>query len=144
MRSDRQGLTRWEVLLGLLLVAVTVAYAKPRFEQFHRQTQRSELGLVLESLREAQLAHRRTHKDWFDLPPSPQATSAVGTHAVSWSGTERWRPPLPELRGSYRTERTAQGLVLIGECDIDGDGIRAVFQASPNGLATRTTPDDVY
>lgn len=144
MRNDRRGLSRWEVLLGLLLVAVTVAYAKPRFMLFHLQTQRSELGMVLESLRDAQLAHHRTHRDWFDLPPSPQGLGSVGTHKVRWSGNDHWHPPLDELRGSYRTERTPDGLVLIGECDIDGDGVRAVFRATPHGLPTRTTPDNVY
>ena len=141
---ERRGLSRWEVLLGLLLFSVTVAYAKPRFETFQRQTRRSELSMVLESLRAAQLAHHRANQDWFDLPASPRGPGSVGTNAVPWGGVQGWTPPLPELRGSYRTERGAAGITLIGECDIDGDGVRAVYEATPKHLPHRVTPDDVY
>jgi hypothetical protein len=136
--------TRWEVGLALGLGLLTAAYARPRVQTFLHRTWRAEVGVVLEDLRAAQTAHRRAQQDWFDLPASPRSPGHVGTNAVPWSGTERWSPPLPSLRGSYRTERTDEGIRYIGECDVDGDGVRAVYTASPGGAPRRITPDHVY
>lgn len=148
MRRARRGLlTRWELGIGLVLLAATLAYVLPIAQRATWRTRRAEVGYLLESLQKDQAAWRITHGAWFDVPMVPAAPDAIGTHRTPWPSKPigGWTPPTRMARGAYWTSRTETGaLQLHGTCDVDGDGIRAVYVASPRGEIRRLTPEDVY
>ncbi|HMV65710.1 MAG TPA: hypothetical protein PKA64_02575, partial [Myxococcota bacterium] len=68
-----------------------------------------------------------------------------GEGRVAWSGGPAgWTPPAPLARGSYAAEAGPSGVVLVGVCDVDGDGVPARYTATPDGPILRQTPPDVY
>ncbi len=140
----RRGLSRWELGLGLGLALLAAALARPRVRTFIWRSQRAEVSLVLESMRIAQVAERGRTGRWFALPASPRGPGGVGRDRVPWAPDGPWMPPLPAVRGSYRVDGDGDAVRFVGECDVDGDGVRAVYVATPGQPTMRVTPSEVY
>lgn len=132
----RRGLTRWEVLTGLMCFAGLVWWYAPRVQVLIYRSRRAEVGYVLEELQ----IWAQTHGA-HAAGPFPQPPDAVGGHRVELvGGPSGWDPPTKLARGSYQIA----GGKLIGVCDVDGDGVPARYVATPGGPIVRETAPDVY
>lgn len=133
MIRARRGLTVWELITGLLVLAAVVSFAWPRVWTTIHRSRRAEAGWVLSSLQMAEVGSFAT---------LPRAPDAVGTTPVAWPSAlpKGWTPPSATARCSYRGD----GGKLVAECDVDGDGVRAVYTATISGPIVRTTPETVY
>jgi hypothetical protein len=137
---SRAGLTRWEFALAVLLLGAVAAFWAPRVRVTILRSRRAEVGMVLESLQAWAEAHPGG-----TFGPMPRTPAGVGQDRVPWAGAPAgWSPPTETARGSYFTERGVEGLVLVGVCDVDGDGVAARYVATPSGAIRLTTPPDVY
>lgn len=147
MRARRGLLTRWEVAVLVLVAAAVAAYVVPIAQRATWRTRRAEVGMVLDSLQSAEIAWRGGHGSWFTLTATPRGADHVGGDVVGWPAElpGGWQPPIDKARGSYHTEPgEGGGVVIVGTCDVDGDGVRAVYRAVPGGPIVRVTPEDVY
>lgn len=133
-------MTRWELVVGTGLLGAVVWFWAPRVERTILRSRRAEVGMVLESLQAWSEAHPGA-----GFGPMPRGADAVGVDRIAWEGTPRgWTPPSETARGAYFTERGADGLQLVGVCDVDGDGVPARYVATPGGSIRRVTPEDVF
>ena len=134
-----------EALLGLGVIAAIVLGAQPQVERARFAILRAEVPWFLEELKEAQFAHARQHGEYLAAPIEPRPIEDIGPHAIAWSGFEGWwTSPRPIARGAYEVTLTETGFEITGTCDVDGDGIDAVFVITDRAPLSRVTPDHVY
>ncbi len=137
-------LTRVELAVGAALVLGLAAFGRPIVETLVWRTRRAEVPWLLDDLRDQWIASGRVS---VAAGPWPQGAGSVGAHQVSFSMEPSggfWRPSVRSARGSYRIEVGAKGVRFVGICDVDGDGQRAVYVATPEAPAERVTAADVY
>ena len=140
----RRGLTRAEWLTGLLILGAAIAWAAPHARTTLLRTRRAEAGLILEALITEQLARRDKGKGFQGFSDFPQPAAAVGTHLVAVAALPFGSAsPMPALRCAYQAT-TKGALRITATCDVDGDGVPAVYEASPDQPLVRATPADVY
>lgn len=145
----RRGLTRWEVAVGLALLAGLAAWGSDVVRRLTLRSRRAEVPAVLIALADAaRIAHRETDA-WPAVPSFPRGPGGVGADAVRWPDPpvlEAFVPPVPRARGAYRLEPLADGGArLVGLCDVDGDGVPAQWElVLPDGPPRRLTPASVH
>lgn len=139
-------MTRPEILLGLLLLAIAITAGLPRWSKGRNISARAEVPLVVDALVAAQVAHHDKHGSWFRFGPAPRPSSELDPGAVPWgqSLTGSFSPPLPRVRGSYTVSIEDGRFVVTGRCDVDGDGTAAVYTATYDRPTRRETPAYVY
>jgi hypothetical protein len=138
-------LTPVEGLIGLAVITAIALGVYPQIKRAQFAIQRAEVPWYLEELKEAEFAHARTQGHYLAVATQPQATDEVGPHALTWEGVEGWwQPPRSITRGAYDVKLTDGGFEITGTCDVDGDGIRAVFRVTDRAPLERLTPDHVY
>lgn len=138
------GLSTWEWGSGVVILLAAAGFVVPRAEHLMHRSRRAEVPWVVGQLRDHALQHNQEHGRPFLLPPGPQAPAALGTHRVRWQPDLAWTPPVRSVRGTYRSEVVDGVWTLFGECDVDGDGVRALYTATLDQPVRRVTPDDVY
>lgn len=144
-RTRRRGLvTRWELAVGLCILAAAAAYVLPIAQRATWRTRRAEAPFVLEAILAAQARHTASTGSAFAVPSTPVAPDAVGRHRTPWTaGPPPFPPPSTYARCAYRTTSLAP-LVVQATCDVDGDGVQAVFEGRPGYDIVQLTPEDVY
>lgn len=147
MRS-RRGFGRIEALVGLVIAGLLAWFATPEVQQLRRTSRRAEVPAAVDDLKVSVDRWRATHGAVPVVPPAPRPLEALDGEAVAWTLDPAWKDlwtPRPEgLRGSYRVESTETGYRITGACDVDDDGVPAVYEATEARYAVRTTPPEVY
>ena len=134
-----------EGLIAMAVVTAIALWTYPHVKRAHFAIQRSEIPWYLEELKEAEFAHARTHGGYIAAPIQPRTVDEVGPQALEWSGFEGWwTPPRSMTRGAYEVKLTEGGFEITGTCDVDGDGVDAVFRITDRTPLERLTPDSVY
>ena len=123
----------------------TASWLRPHVETLIWRTRRAEAELTLDHLR----AFFHANPSALEMPfvDVPQTKGQVGVHRVPWSAARLppgWKPPTRTVRCTYSKEADDGDITLRAECDVDGDGRRAVFIATPERPVRRVSPADVY
>jgi hypothetical protein len=147
--ADPRGASSRSVLLGVAALAIAGLLSIPLWLWSARRASRDEVVRTVESIRVAEIENRRAFGEYVGADAAPRAPYAVDATPVPWvpgEGFERlhWRPPSDQVLGSFRVVLTASGFVVHGACDVDGDGERALIEATESAPARLLTPPGVY
>lgn len=148
--SGRRGeIGRTEILVGLALLAVLALIVVPLVWSMARRSRREEVAENVEAIRQRELDNMRTFSEYLAADAAPRPPHTVNGDAVPWvptPGFERlgWAPSESEVRGSYSVTVANGDFVVRGSCDVDGDGHRAIYEATSTRPAALTTDASVY
>ncbi len=111
----------------------------------------AELRATMESIALAQQVHRSVHGAYLALPPAPRRADQADPTAVPWMRRAPWdrlgwAPEPPFTAGVFWVELDPESgaYTIFGECDLDGDGVRAQFRLRADEALERLSPADVY
>jgi Tfp pilus assembly protein PilE len=153
MAGSRRGIGRTEIIVGVAVVAVLVLIAVPLVMGMSSKSSRTEVPMVVDAIREAEIKYHREFGDYVSAESTPRKPHEVNATPVPWAsnrGFDTIGLVLPngisEVYGSYKVTASKDGFVVVGTCDIDNDGARAVYEASDKDgdVAHATSPSDVY
>ena len=137
------------ILIGAVVLAVALLVLVPFLLSSGKAEHREECRLQVEAIRQAELQYQEAFGEFVGAEPAPRAPTAVGPEPVAWQPTEgfrklSWAPEAEEVYGSFQVAATREGFTVTGTCDVDGDGERAVFQATKDEEAHAVTASSVY
>lgn len=130
-------------------VGSTAAIAIPNFITMQLKAKRGEVPNYVEGIRAAEVAYHGVHGTYLPVGSRDLALSDNPGKALRpWSGGPDWDQlgwaPDGQVRGAYWVDATDEEFVVTGFCDVDGDGIPAVYQASTSDPAWRSSDPTVY
>jgi type II secretory pathway pseudopilin PulG len=140
---------RNELLVGVAILVVAVLIVVPIFVSSNKSSQLDELAQNVEAIRQAELQYNEAFGGYVSADAAPRAAHQVDGNPVPWTPTEgfrklSWAPATPTVLGSYTIQADRTGFTVIGTCDIDGDGRRAVVQATHGEAARVVSEEGVY
>ncbi|MBX2796664.1 MAG: hypothetical protein KTR31_03310 [Myxococcales bacterium] len=141
---------RNDVLIGVAVLVIVLIFAIPLLLSGGKAGRLDHVMGQVDSLRQAQLVHMEAFGEFVSAEASPRAPRLVDATPVHWIASEgfaklAWSPqPHDEVYASYAVAVTADGFRVIGTSDLDGDGQRAVVEATQDDEAFVTTPSGVY
>jgi type II secretory pathway pseudopilin PulG len=149
MRARRGEVGRTEILVALAIVAVLALITVPVIWSMSRKSRRDEVRENVDSIRKAEIEHMQAFNEYVSADAAPRAPHAVDAQSVPWVATDGfqrlgWAPAESSLRGSYSVTATRDGFTVHGSCDVDGDGHRALYEATDDEPTTLTTDAGVY
>jgi len=149
MRS-RAGIGRTEVIVAVVVVLVLAAIATPFLLGSSKKYLRAEVPTMVEQIKAAEIASMGAFDTYEAAEAAPRGPTQVNAEPVPWTPTRgfdrlAWAPDdETAVYGSYRVVLTDDGFKVIGTIDADGDGKRAVFEATQDTPPTMVSPEDYY
>lgn len=140
-------MTRWELALFALGSLAVASWLRPRVETLIWRTRRAEAEMVLDHLAAALNEQAMRGRDATAFGWTPQPPEQLGTHRVGWPAGALpidWQPPTATVRCTYQAAASEAGLVITARCDVDGDGVQAVYTSALDGTVSRLTDAQVY
>lgn len=144
-------------LISMSVVLVVVGYfgwiAVTNFVSMGMRAKLAEVPHNLEGIRTAEFAHHAQHGEFRSAGVCPQ--KSPGGQQSAWEGactdvfkTLGWTPE-GGVRCQYMAqaipgEKGAADFKLTAQCDVDGDGIVSIFEASRHNPPKRITPKNIY
>jgi type II secretory pathway pseudopilin PulG len=140
---------RNEILIVVAVIAVLILVAVPLLLSGNKNGARDEVPLNVNAIRTHEMQYHDAFGDYISADAAPRPPHAVDANPVKWEpsrGFSRlsWSPETEEVYGSYSVSASRKGFTVTGACDVDGDGVRATYEATLESEATATSPDNVY
>lgn len=140
---------RAALLIGVAVLAVGALVVVPVFVASTRSSRAQEVERTVERIRLAEIQHHEVFGAYVPAESAPRAPEDVDPAAVPWSPSEGFRklavaPERASVIGSYRVVVSGDSFTVIGTCDADGDGARAVFEATRDLPVHAVTEPGVY
>lgn len=140
---------RNEILIGLAVLAVGALLGVPAVVSKSRSSRVQEVEQTVERIRRAEIDHHGRFGVYVAAEAAPRAPGDVDPKAIPWAPSAGFReldfgPDRPEVIGSYRVEAADGDFKVVGTCDADGDGNRAIFEASRDRAVHAVTGAEVY
>jgi hypothetical protein len=146
---SRRGIGRTEVGIGIGVVVVLCIIAIPLTMGSSKTTKIDQVRDNVALLRAIEIEQMEAFGSYVAASAAPRGADEVDTNPIQWkttSGFDRlaWAPSTNEVYGSYRIMADKDGFKVVGECDLDGDGVRAVFEATHEAEVSRVSAEDVF
>lgn len=140
---------RNEILIGVAVLAVAILIVVPVVVSSSKSTRLEEVERNVNAIRTAELQYHDAFGEYVSAEAAPRPPHAVDPNPVPWVGTDgfrklSWAPESDTVIGSYQVQADRDGFKVIGACDVDGDGERAVFEATNEVEAHAVTGTGVY
>lgn len=140
---------RNEILIGVAVLAVAILILVPVLLSSSKSGRRDEVEALVNAIRQAEIDYHDAFGEYVSADAAPRPPHAVGPDPVPWAPTEgfrklSWGPEAEEVYGSYQVQADKKGFKVIGSCDVDGDGQRAIFEATHEEPAKLVTGSGVY
>lgn len=140
---------RNEILIGVAVLAVAALVVVPVLVSTSRSSRVREVEATVEQIRQAEIEHHDTFGEYVEAQAAPRPPHAVDPTAVPWEPSEGFRklavaPQRSEVIGSYQVHAERDDFKVIGTCDADGDGRRAVYEATRDQAVHAVTASGVY
>ena len=140
---------RNEILIGVAVLAVAILIIVPIVVSSSKSSRVEEVERNVNLIRTAEIQYHEAFGDWVSAEAAPRPPYAVDPNPVPWAPTDgfrklSWAPDSDTVIGSYQVQTDGSGFKVIGACDVDGDGERAVFEATADTEAHRVTGSGVY
>jgi type II secretory pathway pseudopilin PulG len=133
---------------GVLFIGIMAAIAIPNFVAMQYRAKRAEVPTNVNGIRTAEIAYNLAFGTYIaaDAAPgdTPGKTLRVWTYPADFQAIG-WVPS-GQVRGTYSVEVSADGtdFVVVGVCDVDGDGEYARYKATRDRPAEMVTPQSMY
>ena len=140
---------------GVFTVGVFSAIAIPNFIVMSLRAKRSEAPTNLDSIRITEQAYHRIWDEYYTVGPCPPGPP--GRAQVPFEGEcaelfreAGWSPSEGMVRCQYTalaipgSPQAPADFQLTARCDLDGDGVEAVYEADRTNWATLTSPNTAY
>lgn len=140
---------RNEILIGVAVLAVAILIVVPVVVSSSKSSRLEEVERNVEAIRAAEIDYHNAFGEFVSAEAAPRAPHAVDPNPVPWAPSEgfrklSWAPETDTVIGSYQVQADKDGFKVIGACDVDGDGERAVFEATADAPAHAVTSSGVY
>ncbi|MEQ1508756.1 MAG: hypothetical protein ABMB14_41395 [Myxococcota bacterium] len=140
---------RNEILIGVAVLAVAILVVVPIVVSSSKSSRLEELETNVNAIRQAELQYHDAFTEYVSADAAPRPPHAVDPNPVPWAPTEgfrklSWAPDGDAVIGSYQVQADKNGFKVIGACDVDGDGERAVFEATQDEVAHAITGSGIY
>jgi hypothetical protein len=141
-------------MVAVPVIGVVAAVAIPSFLVMQLRAKRSEAPTNLDAIRTAEKAYHAEWDEYLSVPACP--ASEPGREPVEFAGacTDEWNQlgwlPYTTVRCRYEVVAFNSGdwatsdFEATAECDIDGDGVYALYRASNSERSTMVTGNNVY
>lgn len=152
--SFMSGRTILSISVFVLVVVVYFGWiAVTNFVSMGIRAKLAEVPHNLEGIRTAELAYHAQHGEFRSAGVCPR--EAPGRQQSAWEGectdvfkTLGWTPE-GAVRCQYMAEaipgeEEAADFKLTAQCDVDGDGVVSIFEASRHNPPKRVTPSHIY
>lgn len=133
----RKGFSLVELMVVVAIIGVLAAIAIPNYLEATWKAKRAEIPGNVAAIRDAQIIYDVSYDGFLTLNQAPRPMTAVDPTPVAWPGTADplwmslgWEPDGP-VRGSYEAMAMVDTFKVQGHCDVDGDGLWAHFEGSP-------------
>ncbi len=148
-RMQRRGVAQRLWVFAGAALAVAALVSIPVIISWSRQARLDEVIATAESIRISELENRKAFGEYVAAEAAPRPPHAVDAAFVPWVPSEgftrlNWFPRATELRGSFSVVLTPTGFVVHAACDIDGDGERALIEATEGVPARLVTPSGTW
>jgi hypothetical protein len=149
-----EGIGRREILIGAGILVIIAIIAVPLYNYSKKKSQRDEVRVLVESIRQAQLKQGASFPsegyksaDW-----APRHPTKLNGELIAWESNKGftaigWNPTAEgyeSVHGVYRVAATRDSFTVYGRCDIDGDGEFAEFVADKDQAVKQTTDSAIY
>lgn len=150
----RFGFTLVELMIVVAIIGILASIAIPNFVAMQRRARLAELAPNIEAIRGAEQAYDAAFNAFLNADVSPGAAPS-GKSATTWVPSAGfiqlgWAPD-GDVRGAYRVTVRPSGngdptgdMVVLGEGDIDGDGIYSRYTATRSVKVMALTSSDTY
>ena len=143
---------RNEILIGVAVLAVALLIVVPIVLSSGKKGKREQVKANVEALRQAQLQYHEAFPadGYVSAEAAPRSAHEVDAIAIEWVATDgfrrlSWAPDNEaEVFGSFQVQADRDGFKVTGTCDVDGDGERAVFEATHDQEVTLVTAAGIY
>ncbi|TNE85797.1 MAG: hypothetical protein EP330_24485 [Deltaproteobacteria bacterium] len=148
--SNRRGIGRTEIAIGVGAVVLVIALALILTSGSSGKSERTELPLNVDSIRTAEITIQGAFGDYVSAEASPRPATEVSPDPVAWepsAGFKKlsWAPKVKDkVYGSYQVVASESGFEVTGVSDLDGDGERAIYKADQDANAKAETGENVY
>lgn len=136
------------VFFAIPAVGIMAAVAIPNYVAMQYRAKRAEVPANVDGIKTAELAYNMAFGTYIAAAPAPRGipdkTLQDWTYPADFQ-TIGWQPS-GKVQGTYSVEVSADGtdFVVVGVCDVDGDGEYARYEATRDGGAEMVTPQSVY
>ncbi|MCB9688772.1 MAG: hypothetical protein H6735_27275 [Alphaproteobacteria bacterium] len=140
---------RNEILVGVAILVVAVLIVVPIFVSGSKSGALDEIRDNVEAIRQAEIQYQEAFGVYVSADAAPRPAHAVNGEAVAWAPSEgfrrlSWAPETEAVVGSYQIQADKTGFKVIGTSDVDGDGQRAIFEATADEPAHQVTGSGIY
>ena len=137
------------ILIGAVVLAVALLVLVPFLLSSGKADKREQVRLHVEAIRNAEIQYQEAFGEFVGAEAAPRAAHEVSAEPVPWKASDgfrklAWAPDEDSVLGSYQVAATREGFTVTGTCDVDGDGERAVFEATRDEEARAITASSVY
>ena len=140
---------RNELLVGVAILVVAVLIVVPIFVSSDKSSHLDEIVQNVEAIRQAELQYDEAFGGFVSADAAPRPAHLVNGDPVPWAPSEgfrklSWAPATETVLGSYTVQAERAGFKVMGTCDIDGDGRRALVEATRGEAARVVSEPGVY
>jgi hypothetical protein len=143
------NIDRNQILIGVAVLVVVMMVVAPMVISSSKSSRMGEVEANVNAIRQAELQYHDAFGEFVSAEAAPRPAYEVDPDPVAWAPTEgfrklSWAPETELVVGSYQVQAEGDGFKVIGSCDVDGDGERAVFEATHEVEAHAVTAAGVY
>ena len=144
---NRKGFTLVELMIVVAIIGILAAIAIPNFVDMQYRAKRAEVPSNVDGIKTAELAYEASF-DQFVNVSSFQPNSNPNKQQRAWTtgsgfDTLGWGPD-GNVRGSYNVSTNPTDFEVVGQCDVDGDGSSAQYEAGKVRNADMTSGNNIY
>jgi type IV pilus assembly protein PilA len=145
---NKKGFTLVELMIVVAIIGILAAIAIPNFVDMQYRAKRAEVPSNVDGIKTAQIAYDAAFDTYVEIS-AYKPSSTVGKTQIAWStGTDfdtlGWGPD-GKVRGAYKvTSKSSTDFLVMGICDVDGDGVPTNFTATKSINTTMNTGASIY
>ena len=143
----RRDFSLIELMIVVSIIGVLSSIAIPKFASMQYRAKRAEVPSNIDGIKTAETAYNASF-DRFVAQTALHPSDPLNKQARTWAAgsnfdTIGWAPD-GKVRGSYLVNTTDTSFLVLGRCDVDGDGAYAEYHSDQNRNNFRLTSVEVY